>query len=147
MTAEDEKETVENELGSDDESFEDVEPEDNERNSFVKEYKHNASQDDTQVNDFITKLFMKLHAIYGKGTAVIQNEFGGYDFFDGQTLELVNDFNNYRIQHAALDFSDICDYILNRNPLVAVSFAAVSSEIFKEDLNQVYQLADKTFKQ
>ena len=74
MTAEDEKEEVNDELGSDADSFDTVEPEENERNSFVKEYKHNASRDDTQVNDFITKLFMKLHAVYGKGTVVLLNE-------------------------------------------------------------------------
>lgn len=90
---------------------------------------------------------MKLHAIYGKGTKVLINDYGGYDFQDTQTFEFVADFNNYKVKHAALDFSDICDYILNKNPLVPASFAAVSSDIFKEDMNHVYSLADKTFTQ
>ena len=39
---------------------------------------------------------------------------------------------------------DICDFVLNKNRLIAIAFAAASSDLFKDDITLVYKLAEKT---
>lgn len=114
-----------------------------ERLRFMKQYllSGNASIDASPVTGFISHLYGRLHRLYGRGTKVLYNEFGGFDFRDSKTSELVTEFNNFR-NRFTYEFSEICEYILNQNRQVALSFAAVSSDMFRDEINKVYQAAE-----
>lgn len=92
--------------------------------------------------NFITQLFLKLHAIYGKNTRICHSENGGFDLKDRTTSELVMEFNNFKLKNVGYEFSDICDLVLNQHQMVAVAFTAVCSNIFKDEINRVYQNAE-----
>ena len=53
------------------------------------------------------------------------------------------EFNNYKIKNASSEFADLCDFILNQHQMVTVAFAAVCSNVFKDEISRVYESSDK----
>jgi hypothetical protein len=46
----------------------------------------------------------------------------------------VQEFTSYQFRDCSYEFSDVCDFALAQNPMMGVAFAAVTSDLFKEEI-------------
>jgi hypothetical protein len=59
----------------------------------------------------------------------------------------VQEFTSYQFRDCSYEFSDVCDFALAQNPMMGVAFAAVTSDLFKEEIQRVYQAAELNIQQ